>query len=596
MIEVARLRAVLRVLAPVVVAAAACLAAPLAQEPPAATDAEAAPERADRVRDAYDPTVPAGAVRGYIEACRAGDYVGAAAFLNLESIAAAEREQRGPELARRLKIVLDRKLWIHYEQLSEQPQGDLDDGLPDDLERIPGSEEVQVFLERLPDDQGRRVWKFSASTVERIPALYDRYGYGPLGDLLPPSMFELRFLEIQLWQWIGLVLSVFLAYLLSWVVVQVIYRVARPFVERTETKLDDRLLQTLLPPVRLGIAVLFFTIGSYLLRLSLPAYELLAGIEKALAVIAVTWLALRAVDVASNVARERLVEADNRSAMAVLPLGRRVVKVFLLAIAVLAALQNLGFNITGLVAGLGVGGLAVALAAQKTIANLFGGVSLVTDQPVRVGDVCRFAGDKVGTVETIGLRSTRVRTLDRSLLTIPNADFSDMLLENLAVRDKMRLYTMLGLRYETTPDQLRYVLAGLRRLLAEHPRIDAEPARVRFVGFGASSLDLELFAYVLTNDWAEFLKIREDVYLRLMDVVEQSGTGFAFPSQTLYLGRDGGLDAERSRAAERKVREWRERGELPFPDFPPGAVEDFRDTADYPPRGSAPPRDEGGES
>jgi MscS family membrane protein len=151
----------------------------------------------------------------------------------------------------------------------------------------------------------------------------------------------------------------------------------------------------------------------------------------------------------------------------------------------------------------------------------------------------------------------------------------------------MRLYTMMGLRYETTPDQLRHVLAELRKLLAAHPKVSEDPARVRFVGFGPHSLDLEVFAYILVDDWNDFLKVREDIYLRMMDIVRDSGTGFAFPSQTLYLGRDGGLDPQRSREAEATVQQWREAGELPFPDFKEETVAEMDGTLDYPPRGSA---------
>jgi MscS family membrane protein len=193
----------------------------------------------------------------------------------------------------------------------------------------------------------------------------------------------------------------------------------------------------------------------------------------------------------------------------------------------------------------------------------------------------------VGTVEEIGIRSTRVRTLDRTLVTIPNSEFSEMELENYGARDQIRLYSIIGLRYETKPDQLRHVLAGLRKLLVAHPRISESPARVRFVGFGAYSLDLEIFAYVLTNDWNEFLSIREDIFLRMIKIVRDSGTGFAFPSQTLYLGRDGGLDPEGTREAEAHVSAWREAGELPFPDFDEQTIARIDGTLDYPPHGSA---------
>jgi MscS family membrane protein len=202
-----------------------------------------------------------------------------------------------------------------------------------------------------------------------------------------------------------------------------------------------------------------------------------------------------------------------------------------------------------------------------------------------VGDFFRY-GDQVGTVEDIGLRSTRVRTLDRTVVTIPNAEFSNLRLENYARRDRMRLWSMIGVRYETTPDQLRYLLAGLRQILLAHPRVTDEPARVRFVGFGAYSLDIEVFAYVDTPDWSEFLGVREDLYLRFMDAVKEAGTSFAFPSSTTYVGRDDGLSDEEVAQAEERVGKWREKGELPFPNFGEDARREVWNTLDWPPHGS----------
>jgi len=539
--------------------------------------------------DLHDPRTPAGALRSYIDACRGTDFTAAAQRLNLVGVDPAERTARGPQLARRLKTVLDQKLWINYERLSRDPQGRLDDGLPSNLEMvgtIPADPEVDILLELLPGVDGAAVWSFSASTVEQIPRLYELYGYGRLGELLPASFFEFRFLEINLTQWIALILLVVAAYLLSWLLVQLVHRMVRPLVARTRTEIDDRLLGMLAGPLRLLFAVALFAGGALPLRFAEPVVPFLGAVVKALVVLAVTWIALRLTDVVSAVIEERLKKSDRASAIAALPLGRRSVKTVLIALAVIGVLQNLGVNVTGLIAGLGVGGLAVALAAQKTLANLFGGVSLIVDQPVRVGDFCRFGDGKLGVIETIGLRSTRVRTLDRTLITVPNSEFSEIHLENFAARDRIRLVTVLGLRYETTADQLRFVLAELRKSLLEHPRVLDDPARVRFVGFGAHSLDLEVYAYVGTNDWSEFLKIREDLFLRFMDVVGAAGTGFAFPSQTLYLGRDEGLDRELSTRAEQAVQGWREAGELPFPDFSSETVAKLRDSGDYPPTGS----------
>ncbi len=162
-----------------------------------------------------------------------------------------------------------------------------------------------------------------------------------------------------------------------------------------------------------------------------------------------------------------------------------------------------------------------------------------------------------------------------------------MKLENFAKRDRIRFHTILGLRYETTPDQLRHVLVEIRRLLLSHAKVHPDPARVRFVGFGAYSLDVEITSYVSTSDWAEFLGVREDLLLRLMEIVTASGSGFAFPSHTTYIARDDGLDGERVRTAEEQVRAWRERGELQLPDFAEESKLVLHDTVRYPPEGSA---------
>jgi MscS family membrane protein len=400
-------------------------------------------------------------------------------------------------------------------------------------------------------------------------------------------MFEISFLEVQLWQWAGLVLLIPLALLLSWLLARILFAVLRPIVARTRTRADDRILNAAIVPFRFLLALGLFLLGALALALSVPAYATLGSLGKVLVVVLVSWFGLRLIDVLSDTLRDNLKEAGKEAVAAVLPLGRRVAKVFLGIVALVLVMQNFGFNVAGLIAGLGVGGLAIALAAQKSVANLFGGVSLVADQPVRVGDFCRFGAGQVGTVEEIGLRSTRVRTLDRTLVTIPNAEFSEIQLENFGPRDRIRLFAMLNLRYETSPDQLRYVLTEIRKLLAAHPKILEAPARARFVAFGAHSLDVEVFAYVDTKDWNEFLQVREDVFLRFMDIVEASGTGFAFPSQTLYVGRDGGLDPEKTREAEAQVQAWREGNTLPFPEFTDAMRTELEGTVEYPPRGSA---------
>jgi MscS family membrane protein len=247
--------------------------------------------------------------------------------------------------------------------------------------------------------------------------------------------------------------------------------------------------------------------------------------------------------------------------------------------------QQIGLPIFSLMAGLGIGGVAVALAIRPTLENLIGGVILYIDKPVRVGDFCSF-GDFTGTVEMIGMRSTEIRALDRTLISIPNAKFADMEIVNWARCDRMLIEEVVGLRYETTPDQLRYVLAKMREMFHAHPRIDKETVRVRFSGYGASSLNISIRVYALTREWNDFYAIKEDVLMRVTDIVSESGSGFAFPSQTLYMGQDEGLDQKRSEAADKQVKSWRRRGSLPFPNLSSQRIEELENTLDYPPKGS----------
>jgi MscS family membrane protein len=247
--------------------------------------------------------------------------------------------------------------------------------------------------------------------------------------------------------------------------------------------------------------------------------------------------------------------------------------------------EKLGLPIVSLLAGLGIGGIAVALAIRPTLENLIGGVILYMDKPVRVGDLCSF-GDQMGRVESIGVRSTQFRALDRTQISIPNAQFVDMQLVNWAKCDQMLIEETIGLRYETSPDQLRYVLTKLREMFHAHPRIDNNTIRVRFSGFGDSSLNITIRVYAKTRERNEFHTIREDVFIRTFDVVIEAGSSFAFPSQTVYMGRDHGLDQERANAAVEQVETWRKSGRLPFPRLSSDWRDKIEDTLDYPPRGS----------
>ncbi len=535
-------------------------------------------------QDEFGRDSPQGTMKGYIAACREGDYAKAANYLDLRRVTGD-----GPTLARQLRTILSRTLWVDIDALSPQHDGRLDDGLPPYRELLGNIDtkrgKVDILLQRVPREDGVAIWKVAGVTVAQVPDLYEEFGYGVLEQFLPEFAFTTEFLDIALWQWVGLLVLVLLAAVASWLLTVFVLRLLGTVVAFTKTTIDDKIRLEAAGPIRLAIAALLFRAGLVPLGLGVKATEFISSLLSALFIVAVTWLLLRATDVLSSVVEERLVERGEMGAMGLVPPGRKIVKAIVVIMGFIAILSNFGFNVAALLAGLGVGGIAVALASQKTIENLFGGIVLYADRPVRVGDFCRF-GDKMGTVEEIGIRSTRIRTLDHTVIAVPNATFSNMEIDNITARERIRLLAILTVRYETTPDQLRYILVEIRKLLYSHERVISDTPRVRFINFGAYSLDIEVLAYVNSTDWTEFLGIREDIFLRIMDIIETSGSGFAFPSQTLYMGRDDGLKAERVREISEKVKHWRERNEIFLPDFPADKIEECKGTLPYPPEGS----------
>jgi len=534
--------------------------------------------------DEFGRGSPRGTIKGYFGACREGDYEKAANYLDLRRIPGD-----GPTLARQLRIILSRTLWVDIETLSQEHAGRSNDGLPSNRDRLGTIDtkagKFDILIQQVPREDGVTVWKVAGVTLAQVPDLYKEFGYGVLERFLPKIFFDIQFLDIALWQWIGLLGLVLLAAIVSWFLTVFVMRIFGTAVAFTKTTIDDKMRVAAAGPIRLGIAILVFRVGLVPLGLGVETMQFFSALLSALFIVAVTWLLLRISDVLSSVVEARLVERGELGAIALVPPGRKFVKAIVVILAFVAILSNFGFNVAALLAGLGVGGIAVALAAQKTIENLFGGIILYTDRPVRVGDFCRF-GDKMGTIEEIGIRSTRVRTLDHTLISIPNATFSNMEIDNITARERIRLLAILTVRYETTPDQLRYILVEIRKLLYSHERVISDTPRVRFINFGAYSLDIEVLAYVNSTDWAEFIGIREDIFLRIMDIIEASGSGFAFPSQTLYMGKDDGLNAQRVREISETVQNWRERNEIYLPNFPVNKIEEIKCTLPYPPEGS----------
>jgi MscS family membrane protein len=515
-----------------IVVAAVCLllasdAVPLpAQDPP----------QADTVAD-VSPASPRAALEQYLSLAREGDFAGAAAYLDVPDSVRAP----AATLARQLKAVLDRHLWFDLEQISGAFAGDTTDGLPRGIEQIgtipwrDGTAQP-VRLVRVAD-AAEIAWRFSRGTVARVPAWYASLEDRWVQEHLPAVLLRPGPFDILWWQWLALPILACLSLILGSVLGRgVRWGIAR-VVARTSTAFDDDLLQRLAAPLTAALALALFAALLPWPGLYAPAEATLYRGVRAGFFLIFFWSLWRLIDVARGVLATTRWALASASSRALLPLAARVAKVVVLAIAAVAVLSLLGYPIASLIAGLGLGGLAVALAAQKTVENLFGAFSIGIDQPFREGDFVKIE-DFVATVEAVGLRSTRFRTLDRTVITIPNGRLADSRIESFTARDRLRFAAIIGLVYETRADQMRHVLAGFERVLRAHPLIWPDAVVVRFREFAASSLDIEVMAWFRTTDWGEFQGIRQEVLLAFMDVVESAGSSFAFPTQTVHMVPD----------------------------------------------------------
>ena len=475
--------------------------------------------------------------------------------------------------------------------------------------RIPGTD---IVLTKVPEGAREGEWLFSSETVSRLSDFYHSVKdlpyqpdarVGPIGAhgglydykvLFPETMIPARwidalpawgrkvYLQQPVWKWLAMAVVLGLSVLLFVLVCRSAWR------KRGRRNEEDETLhwEMIVPPAS-GVATAL--VADHLIDEVLDITGNFDAVtETSLWVVVLGCLAWAAV-VLCNLLAEAIILSPRINPKSVdaslIAITGRVAGLAVALWVLVQGAENLGLSLIPIIAGLGVGGLAIALAVRPTFENLIGGFILFIDKPVRVGDRCRFGG-QLGDVEKIGLRSTRIRTRENTLLTIPNAEFSHLQIDNLSQR-KFTLYRVtLSLRYETTPEQLRYVLAKTREMLLGHPKVTPFDLRVRFRDLGEYSLNIEIFAYTLTNKFSEYWAIREDLNLRVMDIVKEAGTGFAFPSQTAYLGRDAGLDTQRGQEAETRVQEWRAKGQLPFPEFGAQERERLQDILDYPPEGS----------
>ena len=532
-LEARRVRSTLCRLAMSILLAAAC---PVARPQSIPASPAATPAASAKPQDPLSRESPQSSMVAFLEACHDHQYEKAWKYLDLRDSSAKQRLADGPELARELEQILDRDAQFDVATLSRAPEGDRNDTLPPDRERLDSfkwnRQTIELDLQRVTLRSGLQIWLVSSDSLPLIPKIAKLTSSSPIERYLPDPLVKWSLIDTALWRWIALALLAALLVIVSRWLSRLVLFLAEPLLQRIVPNFNRSVLEEFSGPLRLLLSIIAFRAAmewidpSALLRLWLGrglTFLVFAGLA---------WLGGAVSDVLIRRLRVILEGRHQNFSYSVLPVVSRVMKLTIWLLALAAVLGSWGYNATTIMAGLGVGGLAIALAAQKTIENLFGGVSVISDRPVSVGDFCKF-GDRVGTVEDIGLRSTRIRTLDRTVVTVPNSQFSSMMLENFSKRDKMWFHLTLNLRRDTTPEQVRTLLDAVTKILKEHSRVETGSLPVRFIGVGSYSLDLEIFAYVLTPSFDEFLELQQELLLAILDAVEAAGTALALPTQAL---------------------------------------------------------------
>ena len=482
--------------------------------------------------DEYGRTTPRSSTLGLARALDEMDFETAVHYMDLRNLPFTVEEADGPELARKLLIVADRSMIVDYEAISDDPDGHAEDGLPSYRDRITTIKTreglVEILMQKVPRGDGVFIWKLSNATVAMIPALNKEFGYGPIGDKLSLIFPHYYFMGLELWQWgmvlVLLVAGFIFAYVITWLLFKLITLYTKERLVRAEKFVNG--------PLRILIMVLFFRSTFDLVAPTLVARALFEA--RTFLIIAVVWVLLGFVDLVMYRIAERMKRQGHTDAVVLLRPATTVIKLTLVFIGIVSWLDNIGYEVTTLLAGLGVGGIAIAFAAQRTLENVIGSITIYSSQPVHVGDFCKF-GNTLGVVEEIGLRATQLRTLERSVVHIPNAKFSTDVIENLTQRDKILYRTRLRLSLQTTARQMQDVLEGIRELINKHEMIDEESSRVRFLEFGEYAQEIELYVYIRTQDFAEYLQYREDINLSITKIIESSGTQLVVPTRTTYF-------------------------------------------------------------
>ena len=479
--------------------------------------------------DEFDRGTPQRSAEGFLAAVDDTDYEAAAEYLDLRNLRGEASALSGAQLSRRLFVIFNRATWMDVDDLLDDPAGRSNDNLPNYRDSIgvvlDGDKEIRLLMQKVPRGDGVSIWKVSNATVSLIPKLYATYGYPEWIEDLRRSLPNVTFLGFELFKWV----IAFGAGMIAYVTVFLIALATRRILGDPETPSHRRVFRFLILPV--GIWVIIISMSSVATSLGRGETAEMLGRVSPVPILLTVWMVFAGINLLRDIYSSRLQRRDRSGAAVLLRPASNAAKLLIGMVAALIYLDNVGVDITTVLAGLGVGGIAVALALQKPMEDVFGAITLYTQQPIRVGDFCRI-GAVTGTIEEIGLRTTSIRTLANTLIAIPNARLASEPIDNISAREKILFRPTLRLRYDTSPEQLTHILGGIRELLSSHNRVLQDNHRVRFNKIDDDALLVEVYAYLDTKVWTEYLELAEELNIRILEIIAQAGTTLSLPART----------------------------------------------------------------
>ena len=512
---------------------------------------------------------PLSTMLAIMDAAQDRNWDAAGAYLDMRYLPADMANKDAATLMEQLNIVWGQQRILDLTRLSTHPEGHRDDGLPSYRDKIATltlpDDTLTLYLQRVPGDDDRRIWKISNATVQQIPHLWELFGYNPTITRLADYLPDFTVLYMQNWQVAGLILIIIGAWLASSLLRRLTLRLLA-FSDRYR----DTLHQFFSMPFRWYLFFKMMQLGVAELGLSIRAQVYLN--QSALGYLATLFLALGIIELLSALF---LSSAQNQKYWSgIIRPVRTILKMIAAVVIFLLWLSDSGYDITTVLAGLGIGSIAVALAAQKTLENVIGAFTLYIAKPVQPGDFCR-VGTTAGVIEEIGLRSTRIRQTDRTVVYVPNAVLASASIENISESDFRRYHRDLHIRLGASTDQLRQLLVDLRRLIYSHPRLTERAARVRFEEILRDGYRISLNCYVDSSAYSEFLAVAEDLNLRILQILEDNDVHLAVPVQQWVNNTEG------STATVQRNQD----DALPFPDFSDDDKAAMKGSLDYPYKG-----------